>query len=189
MENLRDHIEEIIRLNDEEFEYVETFFSLKRGRKNQFLIAEGDEVRYEYLVMKGIYKVFYLDDQGREYIVKFAEEGMWMSDYNAFFKQKAATMYIECIEEGNVLCLSLHGREKLSSELQKMECFFRSKLTNDYVDMEQRIKLLLSNTPKQRYEEFARSHPGLMQRIPKKIIARYLGTCRETLSRLYATAH
>jgi CRP/FNR family transcriptional regulator, anaerobic regulatory protein len=50
MDKLRQHIEQITPLTDTEFEYIKTFFTLKKVRKNQFLINEGDEVKYEYLV-------------------------------------------------------------------------------------------------------------------------------------------
>jgi CRP-like cAMP-binding protein len=188
MNRLRQHIEQITPLSDEEFEFVKTFFTLKRVRKNQYLIHEGDEVKYEYLVLSGIYKVFYLDDQGKEYIVQFAQENWWMSDYHAFFKQKDAGMFIECMEDGEVLYSTLHTREKLSADLHKMEHFFRVKLTNGYVALQQRIKLLLSSTPQQRYEEFSKLYPDLLERIPKKFIAEYLGVSRETLSRLYSNS-
>lgn len=186
MERLRKHIEQIAPLTDEEFERIKTSFTLKRVRKNQYLVHEGDEVKYEYLVLSGIYKVFYVDAQGKEYIVQFAQENWWMSDYNAFFKQQPASMFIECIEDGEVLYSTLAAREKLSAELHKMEHFYRVKLTNGYVAAQQRIKLLLSSTPQQRYEEFSKLYPDLMQRIPKKLIAEYLGVSRETLSRLYS---
>ncbi|HEY8960240.1 Crp/Fnr family transcriptional regulator [Chitinophaga sp.] len=186
METLRQHIEQITPLNDEELAYVKTFFTLKRVRKNQYLLHEGDEVKYEYLVVKGIYKVFYVDAQGKEYIVQLAQENWWMTDYQAYFKQKQATMYVQCMEEGEVLCLTLHGREKLSADLHKMEHFFRVKLTNGYVALQQRVTLLLSSTPQQRYEEFAKLYPSLLQRISKKFIAEYLGVSRETLSRLHS---
>jgi CRP/FNR family transcriptional regulator, anaerobic regulatory protein len=186
MDKLRQHIEQITPLSDEEFEYVKTFFSLKKVRKNQYLIHEGDEVKYEYLVLSGIYKVFYLDSQGKEYIVQFAQENWWMSDYYAFFKQMNAGMFIECMEDGEVLYATLDAREKLSADLHKMEHFFRVKLTNGYLALQQRIKLLLSSTPQQRYEEFSRLYPDLLERIPKKFIAEFLGVSRETLSRLYS---
>ena len=186
MERLRKHIEQIIPVSDEEFEHIKTYFTLKRVRKNQYLVHEGDEVKYEYLVLSGIYKVFYVDAQGKEYIVQFAQENWWMSDYNAFFKQQPASMFIECMEDGEVLYLTLAAREKLSADLHKMEHFYRIKLTNGYVAAQQRIKLLLSSTPQQRYEEFSKLYPDLMQRIPKKLIAEYLGVSRETLSRLYS---
>ena len=186
MDKLRQHIEQVTPLTDDEFDYIKSFFTLKRVRKHQYLIHEGDEVPYEFLVLSGIYKVFYLDEQGKEYIVQFARENWWMSDYQAFFNQQKAGTYIECIAEGEVLYASLHAREKLAADLHKMEHFFRVKLTNGYVALQQRIKLLLSSTPQQRYEEFARLYPDLMQSLPKKLIAEYLGVSRETLSRLYA---
>lgn len=185
MEKLRTHIEEISPLTDEEFEYIHSFFTLRRVRKNQYLIHEGDEVRYEYFVLKGIYKVFYLDTEGKEYILQFAQENWWMSDYTGFFKQQLASMFVECMEDGEVLCITLEGKEKLAAELHKMEHFFRIKLTNGFVAMQQRIKLLLSSTPQERYEAFSNLYPDFLQRIPKKYIAEYLGVSRETLSRLY----
>lgn len=186
MEKLRQHIEQIITLSDDEWEHIQSCFTLKRVRKNQFLLHEGEEAKYEYLVLSGIYKVYYMDEQGKEYIVQFAKENWWMSDYQAYFQQIKSTTFIECIEEGEVLYLTLQGREQLAADFHKMEHFFRVKLTNGYVALQQRIKFLLAGTPPQRYEEFARLYPDLMQRIPKKLIAEYLGVSRETLSRLYS---
>ncbi|WP_435357844.1 Crp/Fnr family transcriptional regulator [Emticicia sp. SJ17W-69] len=185
MEKLRKHIENITPIDEIEFESIKTHFITRRVRKGQYLISEGDEVKHEYFVLSGIYKVFYVDEQGKEYILQFAQENWWMSDYPSFFKRKPATMYIECLVEGEVLCLTLQSREKLSADYHKMEHFFRVKLTNGYVALQLRIKLLLSGTPQQRYEEFAKLYPNLMQQIPKKLIAEFLGVSRETLSRLY----
>lgn len=185
MERLRKNIEDVIPVSDREIEFINSFFSLKKVRRAQYLLHEGDEVKYEYMVLSGIYRIYYLDNEGKEHIVKFAQENSWMSDYKAFFNRDRATTFIECIEGGQVLYLTLYGRERLSAELNKMEHFFKVRLTNDYIESEERIKFLLLNTARQRYDEFVRSHPGLLQRIPKKIIASYLGVCRETLSRIY----
>lgn len=187
MNRLREHIEEITPITDEEFDYIKTFFTLKKVRKNQFLIHEGDEVKFEFLALDGIFKVFYIDEDGKEHILQFAKKNWWMTDYIGFFKQNNATMFVECLKDGEVACLTLEGREKLASEFHKMEHFFRVKLTNGYIALQQRITLLLSSTPQQRYEEFSKLYPDLISQIPKKYIAEYLGVSRETLSRLYSS--
>ena len=187
MEKLRQHIEEITPVTDEEFESVKSFFTVRRVLKNQYLVQQGDEAKYEYLIMSGIFRVFYLDPDGKEHIVQFATENWWMSDYIAYFNRKHANMYVLCMEPGEVLCLTLQGREQLSLGLHKMEHFFRIKLTNGYIALQQRIISLLSHNPQQRYEEFSRLYPALMQKIPKKYIADNVGVSRETLSRLYST--
>ena len=115
MDKLRKHIEEIIPITDEEFTYIQTFFTLKKLRKHQYLIQEGDQVNFEYLILAGVFRVFYLDDEGKEHILQFAGENWWMSDYQAFFNQKQAGLHITCMEDGEVLCLTLESREKLAA--------------------------------------------------------------------------
>jgi CRP/FNR family transcriptional regulator len=186
MEKLRQHIEAITSLTDQEFEHVKTFFTVKKVRKHQYLVQEGDPVKYEYVILKGIFRVFHLDETGKEHIVQFATENWWMTDYISYFNQQPANLHVLCMEEGEVLCLTLPGREKLSADLHKMEHFFRVKLTNGYVASQRRIISLLSANPQQRYRDFALLYPDLMQKVPKKYIAEYLGVSRETLSRLYS---
>ena len=189
MERLRRHIEAITPISDEEFDYIKTFFTLKKVKRHQYLIQEGDKDILEYVIVKGIFRVFYTDAGGKQHTLQFAGEDWWMSDYIAFFNKKPATANAICMKDGEVLSLTLHGREKLSADLHRMEHFFRVKLTNGYVGLQRRIISLLSSTPQQRYEEFAALYPGLAREIPKKYIAEYLGVSRETLSRPYGDDH
>ncbi|CAG4992583.1 hypothetical protein DYBT9275_00991 [Dyadobacter sp. CECT 9275] len=186
MNRLRNHIEEITPVSDEEFEYIQRFFIKKRVRKHQYLIEVGDKVTFEYWIANGIFRTFYIDEGGREHILQFGLENSWLSDYNAFFHQTASQMNLVCMEEAEVLCLTLSAREKMASELSKMEYFFRRKVTNDYTAQQHRIISLLSQNPRQRYEEFGSQFPEIIKKIPKKYIAEYLGISREMLSRLNA---
>lgn len=186
MEKLRKHIEPITSLTDKEFDYIQTFFSKKRVLKNQYLLHEGDDVKYEYFVLSGLFKVFFLDENGKEFIIQFAQENWWMSDYPSFYREQPSTVFIECIEAGEVLMSTLETRNKLATEFHKMANFQRIKLANGYIALQERIKLLLSSTPQERYEAFMKLYPDLLQRLPKKLIAEYLGVSRETLSRLYS---
>lgn len=186
MDRLRKHIEEITSLTDEEFEYIKPFFREKKIKKHQYLLQDGDKVTSEYWIIKGIFRAFYIDKDGKEHILQFALENWWLSDYNAFFNEKESNINIICMDDAEVLCLTLAGREQLAAEFHKMEHFFRMKLSSGYAAQQRRIISLLSNNPKKRYEEFAGLYPNIMQKIPKKYIAEYLGVSRETLSRLYS---
>lgn len=186
MNELRKHIEEVTPLSDEEFDYIAALFTEKKVKKHQYLLQEGDKVFSEYWIIKGIFRAFCIDKEGKEHIVQFALENWWLSDYNAFFNENESSINIVCMEDAEVLCLTLSWREQLAAKLHKMEHFFRMKLTKGYSAQQRRIVSLLSNNPKKRYEEFAALYPNIMQKIPKKYIAEYLGVSRETLSRLYS---
>jgi CRP-like cAMP-binding protein len=181
---LRQHIEKITSLTDDEFDYILSHFVSKKLKKHQFVIKEGDFVQNDYFVIKGLLKAYHIDKEGKEHILQFALEDWWVSDYRSYFNQQKATINIDCIEDVEILCLELRNREKICAELHKMEHFFRKKSNAGYVALQQRILSLLNSNAKERYEELLYQYPDLFQRVPKRLIAAYLGVSRETLSRL-----
>lgn len=181
---LRAHIEKIIPLTDEEFAFVYSHFTTKKFKKHQFLIQEGDPVQYSYFVISGLLKLVYTDSKEKQHVVSFAMEDWWESDYYAFFTETKATMSLECLEDTEVLCCTLEDYKKLCSGLQKMECFFLEKATFGFLGSQRRIISWQTSNSKERYDQLLKQYPSLMQRVPKSLIASYLGVSRETLSRL-----
>lgn len=183
---LRQHIAEIIKLTDGEFEYVLSHFTYRKFLKNQYVIQAGDYVKYDYFVLSGLLKSWHIDDNGKSHIVLFAMENWWISDPEAFHNQTKATLNVDCLEDSETLYIALENREKLCAEMRKMEYFFRRKTTSGYVASQRRILSLISFNAKERYEYLIQQYPDLIQRVPKSLIASYLGITRETLSRLTA---
>jgi CRP-like cAMP-binding protein len=185
-ELLRQQIEKITPLTAEEFNYILSYFSVKKIKKRQFLLQENSAAPNDYFVTKGLLKAYHTNNDGKEHILQFAMEDWWVTDYAAYFKETASTISIDCIEDAEVLVLSLHNREKLCADMHKMEHFFRKKSNAGYVALQSRILSLLNSNAKERYQQLLAQHPQLFQRIPKSLIASYLGITRETLSRLSA---
>lgn len=183
---LRQHIEEIISLTDEEFDFILGHFERVKKRKHQFLVQEGDFVNKEYWVIKGCLKTYFFDNTGKEHILQFAMENWWTSDYEAFTSQTKAKTSIDCIEDTELLYITFENREKLTSEMHKMERFWAKKSKIGRIALQNRILSLLKNSAKERYDLLLKQYPQLFQRVSKKLIASYLGVSRETLSRLNA---
>lgn len=184
MQFLRDHIEKILPLTDEEFTFVSTHFTTRKYKKHQYLVQEGEEVKYCYLVISGLLKLVYNDDNGKDHIVSFAMEDWWESDYYAYYTQSAATMSLQCIEDTEVYCFSFENYQKLCAEFPKIEHFFLQKSNFGFLAAQRRILSLLTSNAKERYEQLLKQYPSLLQRVPKSLLAAYLGVSRETLSRL-----
>ncbi len=181
---LRQHIEEIISLTDAEFDFILGHFEQIKKRKHQFLVQEGDFVNKEYWVIKGCLKTYFFDENGKEHILQFAMENWWTCDYEAFINQSKAKTSIDCLEDVELLYITFENREKLTSEMHKMERFWAKKGKTGRVALQNRILSLLKNSAKERYDLLLKQYPQLFQRVPKKLIASYLGVSRETLSRL-----
>ncbi|MDC6362005.1 MULTISPECIES: Crp/Fnr family transcriptional regulator [Flavobacteriaceae] len=185
MDFLRKHIEEVVELTDEEFGFIQSHFGHIQKRKHQYLVQEGDIVDKEYWVVKGCVKSYFLDDDGKEHILRFGMENWWITDYESFVKRTPSRMSIDCIEDTDLLYITYENREKLTSQMHKMERFWAKKSKNGTVAMQNRILSLLKNSAKERYDLLLEEYPSLFQRVPKKLIAAYLGVSRETLSRLH----
>jgi CRP-like cAMP-binding protein len=183
---LREHIEKILPLTDKEYAFVISHFTTRNYKKHQFLIQQGDLVPCHYFVLKGLLKLVFTDDTEKQHILSFAMEDWWESDFYAFYTQTKATMSLECLEDTEVLCLSLEDYKKLCDGLQKMERFFLEKATFGFLGAQRRIISSLTANVKERYEQLLKQYPSLIQRVPKSLIAAYLGVSRETLSRLNA---
>ena len=79
---------------------------------------------------------------------------------------------------------NFENRELICNEVHAKANFFRIKANYGYVSLQRRILSLLTQTAEERYDGLLEKLPKLIQRVPKKLLASYLGVSRETLSRL-----
>src|ERR1700744_3965290 len=181
---LRSQIEKIVSLTDEEFAFVLSHFQRKKYKKHQIVIHEGDYVLLNFFVEKGLMKVSRVDPDGKEHIIQFGIEDWWITDVEAFHNHSPATLIVDCLEDTEALAITLDKIDTLCAELQKMEYFFLKKTTMGYIALQKRILCFVSANASERYANLLTIYPGLIQRVPKSMIASYLGVTRETLSRL-----
>lgn len=185
-EILREHIEKRVPLTDDEFALVLAHFTVKEYKKQQVLIQEGQRVAHCYFVVSGLLRLVYNEASGKEHIVSFAMEDWWECDFEAFFTQSKATLRVDCLEDTMVYCLSLDDFHNLCAELQKFERFFLQLAITHSFAARKRILSLMTDQARERYEQLLNQYPSLVQRVPKTLLASYLGVSRETLSRLSA---
>ncbi|SJZ51600.1 Crp/Fnr family transcriptional regulator [Sediminibacterium ginsengisoli] len=181
---LRKHIGEIVALSDEEFNLILPFFSYRTINKKEYLIREGQTVHSEFFVLKGLLKAFMSDESGKEFIVQFAMENWWISDYPAYKIQGKGDLCVQALEDCVVLELSLENKNRICGLVPKMQQFHGTKAFNGFVALQKRVLSLMRNSASEKYELLLEQYPALFQRVSKTMIAHYLGVSRETLSRL-----
>ena len=111
-------------------------------------------------------------------------EVWWETVFYAFHSECKATMSLYCLEDTEVLYLSIEGYRALCSSSHKMEHLFHEKANRGYIASQQRILSFITSNATERYEKLLKQYPTLFQRVPKTLMASYLGVSRETLSRL-----
>jgi CRP-like cAMP-binding protein len=148
------------------------------------LLAEGQICKYEYFILSGCLRSFYIDANLKEHTTMFALEGWWTGDLRSFHKNIPSNVAIEALEKSVVLRLSKTQLEELYHKVAKFERYFRILLQNRLLANEDRLANHLSAKASQSYEEFCSRYPNIEQRISQKYIASYLGITATYLSRL-----
>src|SRR5215217_9386408 len=86
-ELLKAQFRQVYDITDDQFDYLMKHFTRKKFRRHEFVLKDGDPVTYDYFVVKGCLKCFALDDNGKEYILQFAVEDWWISDYKSYWNE------------------------------------------------------------------------------------------------------
>ncbi|MEL4307867.1 Crp/Fnr family transcriptional regulator [Joostella sp. CR20] len=182
--SIYNHVSEYISLTSEEKKLFFSLLSPVSLQKKEVLIKIDEEVTAQYFVVEGCLKAYELDAQGQEHVIQFAIEDWWISDFKAFYKQQPAQLYIEALEDTKLLKITKENLERLFLEIPKFDRFFRIKLTNAFLAMQDRILGALDKDSLARYLDFLKTYPNIEQRVPNYLIANYLGIQPESLSRL-----
>lgn len=80
--------------------------------------------------------------------------------------------------------ITREDREKAFSLVPKLERYFRILMEKNLAANRQRIIDRLSLTAKERFVSFCNTYPELINRIPQKQMASYIGVTPEFLSKM-----
>lgn len=177
-------IAKIVTLTEEETEAVKTFFLPKKIRKKQYLVQDGDSCKYLIFVEKGALRSYTVDEKGNEHIVQFAMEGWWVTDNNSFFKNVPSGYNIDALEDSEVLLINFSNYENMLLSIPAMERYFKILLQERLIALQRRIAITLTYSLEQKYIRMIDIYPDIIDRFPQHLIASYLGTTPETISRI-----
>ena len=184
LENIKTVISNYIEINDQEWTFYSSQFKVQDFKKRELLLSQGSICRDIFFVVKGLLRVFFVDNEGEEKTFHFSFENSFSADYESFLKKIPANYSIQALEDTTVVLMSfdmLHGGYKILENGEKLgrllaeEYFF---IFND------KIQAIYTQSPLERYNNLTQRFPDILQRIPQHYIASYLNISSVHLSRL-----
>lgn len=173
-----------ISLNKKEKELFLSYLSTKKIRKRQYLVQEGEQNKYSAFVLSGCLRSYFIDANGFEHILQFAIEDWWIADMMSITTQRPGNLAIDALEDSEVMLLSRENQLKLFDECPKFERYFRIITENGMVSFQRRVLENISLPAAERYKNFAKRYPVMVQRLPQTQVASYLGITPEFLSKI-----
>ncbi len=156
------------------------FLTFKKG---EIIVREGQYSDKIYFIVEGAARAYYLVD-GKDVSDYFAFENEFISSIISFFGHQPSPHYIELVQDSIVIEVSRKSFDTLSKRFHDFEHLIRIVVTKVMLQQQERISSILFQSAEQRYKHILSIRPDIIQRVPLKHIASYLGMTLETLSRV-----
>lgn len=185
MENeLIERINKIFPMSEEEIHAFSSRISVKQFNKGDMLIEEGDRVDKVFFIMEGLVRQYILKEGIEKSVFFYVEDEMvrLIDDDNAIPK---SSYFLECLEDCTI-CVAYSRQDDAAfiKKYPRFESLCLILMENIFKQTQHSFEDHIHNSPKDRYLKFLEKRPDLVQRVPQKYLASYLGYTPESLSRI-----
>lgn len=183
-EVFQQYLDNKIILTDAQKQQIHSLAVIKKLRKKQYLMQEGDVWKYDAFVVKGCVRTYSVDEKGNEHILGFSIENWWTGERESLLSGEPSRFNIDAIEDSAIVLFAHHNFETICREIPAFHDMVNTILQRSFIASQNRIQAALSYTAEEKYLAFMQKYPGFINRIPQSMIASYLGMTPETLSRI-----
>jgi CRP-like cAMP-binding protein len=156
--------------------------------KGEFILREGEICDTASMIITGFVRFYYINE-GKDITSRLLEEGFIISSWLSYYKQQPSNEFIEAAEDTSLVSIGYDAIQKVYSEFPESNIIGRKETEYAFYLSERRTQMLRKHTAEEKYKYFLDNHPTLLQRVPLKHIASYLGMDEATLSRVRSKYH
>ncbi|MDB5135156.1 MAG: Crp/Fnr family transcription regulator [Mucilaginibacter sp.] len=183
-DNLIRFIQQVLPMSPDSAEQVVAKFNPMKIEKNNYILKAGTVCNASHFIEKGMVRSYTYDLQGNEVTTAFYPANTYTSDLLSFFKRTPAKEYIQAITNCETWYITYEDMQASFHAIPEFREFGRLNIVTQYSLLKERMLSNLQKTADQRYSDLIQSHPEILQHVPLKYIASYLGIADTSLSRI-----
>jgi len=171
-------------IEEQDVEAVLDLITFKKFEPNDFYVKLGELHESIFWVVEGLFRAYYLDENGEEVIINFYKENDLTGAWYCTLLEEPSQMCIEAIEPSLIIQARLSDLDQLAETNMNIMKAYNTILKQKLIGSLQNIWSNMNLKPAERYQQFCKEKAGLIDRVPQKYIASYLGITPVSLSRL-----
>lgn len=163
--------------------FLKTHLYERSFRKGKLLLKAGDVCETIYFIKKGAVRGFIRSGK-KDITTWITAENELVASIYAQDTMEPAIENMQAIEDCEMLALNYSDLEELYQQFPEFNIVIRKLLQKYYRDAEGRAFIARLTNAESKYQYFNTHHNHLVNRIPLKYVASFLGITLETLSRV-----
>lgn len=183
LESLLERLNALHKMEEPLIERIRELTQIVTYPKKAYLLRDGQICDKACMVVKGLARAYYINED-RDITSRFMDEGFIITSWISYYQQQPGDEFIEAIEDTTLACIRYSDIQCLYKDFPLFNIVGRKQTEYSLYTSELRTRMLRKHTAEEKYAFFLNQHPDLMNRVPLKHIATYLGMNEETLSRI-----
>lgn len=184
--NLRKKIEKYTSVTDEMWQFIEETTEVMYIKKKEVLIKYSELNRNVYFIDSGSFEMSLISGNGDSKTVWFFLDEIFrmVSAMDSLFLDEPTKYEITALEDSKVTKFSYSTLKIWQERYPKINEFCKNDLLNDIMQSNEIRNHMVSHTPSEFIEYLKNKYPFLLERIPDKNIAYFMGITPEWFSKI-----
>lgn len=183
--NLKKELDTLFNVSgsNEEWKIFSSHLKLEKFQKKDFLRKEGEIEDSIFLVQQGMVRYF-LKKDNKEITFQFGFQNDFVSNYESFSSQTPSKISIQALSTTYAYVFKINEMNEVFKQSPTSFHIYQAILQKSLNQKSQRELSLLTDSPKDLYLKILEKEPHLIQQIPLKYLASYIGITPQALSRI-----
>lgn len=181
---LTSYFQKILPMPEEIAAQFSEILTFKEVEKSEILLQEGKVNTLTHFIEEGYIRSFVLDADGNEVTTELYGPSEFADNFLSFFRKTPSPETFQGITLCKVWVMDFETVQKYFHEMPEFREWGRLLLLSNFAKLQNRTINLIKLTAEQRYENLINTKPDLIQHIPLKYLASYLGITDTSLSRI-----
>lgn len=188
MERLYRAVQNEVPMCEESWRELAKICKIQHFEKGDFVLQEGEVSGGIYFISSGLVRNFYVKND-KEVSEWFAFDEEFCLSITSYYLKVPTVLAMQCLEDSVVITIEREGLDRLRSTNFEIANFAYELATGSLIISQERMASVQFETALQRYENLLKLRKTMLQRVPLRYIASFLGVSAETLSRIRSQIH
>jgi CRP-like cAMP-binding protein len=181
---LRQITDAVQPLSDDEWEAFASIWVPFTAKRKETITVTGDIERYLYFVVEGVQRVYYFDDQDREATIVFTYAPSFGGVLDSLMQQTPSRYFYETLTPSVFLKAPIAELQMLMQAHTNIGLLVRNGITHALSGIMERLVELQCFSSEERFRQLLKRSPHILQLVPHKYLANYLGIDPTNFSKL-----
>lgn len=176
--------ESIQPLTEEERSSFASLWKPTSAGRKEILTSTGEKELYLYFVLEGVQRVYYFDDKEREATIVFTYAPSFGGVLDSMLTDTPSRYYYETLTPSRFLKANFKEVKKLSKSNPNINALIQKGMASALAGILERMTELQCFNSEDKFRNLLKRSPHILQLIPHKYIANYLGIDPTNFSKL-----